>query len=235
MKGTELGVWVDEYDFSADTSQVDLTFEVGEGESSNLASTAQEFVPMLSKGTLQQNGYFDGVMPDGFEAELNARFGAGTALVTVLVQKSVPACVAYVLPGAAGYEMAFGAPMAGLVTLNGKWGTSVRTRRGLRIYSGTLAAVAPQTAVDFAAGVTTGGQAFLHVATITGVASGATIKVQSSPDNSVWSDEGTFTISAVGSFSLALSGVVGRYIRLNCTSLGGATGILCMAVVSLGE
>jgi hypothetical protein len=34
---------------------------------------------------------------------------------------------------------------------------------------------------------------------------------------------GTFTFSAVGGTALTWSGATGRYIRLNCTSLGGAT------------
>ena len=235
MKGTEMGVWVDEYNFSSATSQIDLTFEIGEGEVTNLDSTGGEFIPLLPKVTLTQNGYFNGVMPDGFEAELNARFGTGAAIVTVLTQKSDADCVAYTLTGASNYEMVFGAPIAGVVTLNGKWGMSTGARRSLRVYDSTLSATGAQTSVDFAAGVTTGGKAFLHVESISGTATSATIKVQSSPDDSVWSDEGTFTISAVGGYSLDLSGVVGRYVRLNCTSLGGATAIKCMGVVSLGE
>lgn len=235
MKGTELGIWVDEYNFSSNTSQIDLTFAVAEGELTNLDSDGQEFIPILPKAELAQNGYLNGALPDGFEAELYARFGAGSAIVTVLTQKSDPDCVAYVLTGASNYAMTFGAPVANIVTLNGKWGTALGARRGLRVYDSTLSATGAQTSVDFAAGVTDGGQAFLHVESITGTATSATIKVQSSPDDSVWSDEGTFTISAVGGYSLDLSGVVGRYVRLNCTSLGGATAIKCMGVVSLGE
>jgi hypothetical protein len=234
MKGTELGIWVDEFNFSSATSQVDLTFEVAEAERTHLDSVAQEFLPILPKCTVAQNGYFEGVLADGFEAELEARFGAGVAVLTVLTQKSDADCVAYVLPGATNYSMVFGAPVANLVTLNGQWGTSVATVRGLRVYDGTFDAVETGSGVDFGAGSTNGGKAFLHVASITGAAVNAAIKVQSSPDNNTWSDEGTFTLSAVGGYGLDMSGVVGRYIRLNCTSLGGATAIRCMAVVSMG-
>jgi hypothetical protein len=234
MKGTELGIWVDEFNFSSATSQVDLTFEVQEAERTNLDSVAQEFLPILPKCMVTQNGYFEGVMPDGFEAELEDRFGAGAAVLTVLTQKSDADCVAYVLPGATDYQMAFSAPVANLVTLNGQWGTSIATVRGLRVYDGTFDAVEAGASVDFGAGSTTGGKAFLHVATITGAAVDAEIKVQSSPDNNTWSDEGTFTLSLVGGYSLDLSSTVGRYIRLSCADLGGASAIRCMAVVSLG-
>jgi hypothetical protein len=174
------------------------------------------------------------VLPDGFEAELAARFAAGGAIVTVLVGKSDADCIAYTLPDAAGYEMSFAAPANNLVTLNGKWGTSASAVRGRRLFDGAFDAVENGASVDFGAGVTTGGVAFLHVAAITGTATNATVAVESSPDNSTWSAEGTFTLSAVGGYSLEMSGTVGRYVRLACTSLGGATAIRCMGVASRG-
>lgn len=234
MKGTELRIWVDEFDFSSATSQVDVNIESGEAEDTSLASTAQEFEPLLAKTTVAQNGYFRGVLPAGFAAELEARFGAGDAIMTVITEQSDPNCACYVLPAAANYNMVFGSPVNGLVTLNGQWGTSVATVRGRRVFDGTFDAIEDGASVDFGAGSTTGGKAFLHVATITGAAVDAEIKVQSSPDNNTWSDEGTFTLSLVGGYSLDLSGTVGRYIRLTCTDLGGATAIRCMGVVSLG-
>lgn len=233
MKGTELGILVDEFDFSSSTSQVDVNFEVQEAERTSLASEAQEYVPILPKCTVSQNGYFEGVLANGFEAELNARFGAGTAIVTVVTQKSDADCVCYTLPEATNYSMIFSAPVANLVTLNGQWGTSAAARRGLRVYSGVFDAVEDGASVDFAVGATTGGKAYLHVTAIAGTATDADIKVQSSANNSTWADEGTFTLSAVGGYSLDLSGTVGRYIRLSCADLGGATSITVTGIVSL--
>jgi hypothetical protein len=234
MRGNEVSIWIDEYRFDSVTSQVDVNFEVGEAERTSLASTAQEFIPLLPKCTVAQNGYFEGVLPNGFEAEMTARFGAGKALLTVLTQKSNANCVAYVLPQATNYNMTFSAPVAGIITLNGQWGTSAATVRGLRVFDGTFDAVGSGATVDFGAGVTTGGSAHLHVSAITGTAANATIEVQSSANGSAWTNEGTFTFSAVGGYSLALTGTVDRYVRISCTSLGGATAIACMAVVSLG-
>jgi hypothetical protein len=233
MKGTELGIWVDEFNFGSSTSQADLAFEISEAERTNLDSSAQEFLPILPKATVTQNGYFEGVMPDGFEAELEDRFGLGKAVLTVVTQKSDADCVCYVLPEATDYSMVFGAPVAGLITLNGQWGTSAATVRGRRVFDGTFDDIESGATVDFGAGTTNGGAAFLHVVTITGDAEDATIEVQSSADESTWADEGTFTLAAVGGYSLALAGTVGRYVRLSCTDLGGATAIRCMAVVSL--
>lgn len=233
MKGTELRIWVDEYDFSSSTSQLELVIEVGEAERTSLTSAAQEFLPMLAKCTVTQNGYFEGVLPNGFEAELADRFAEKSAIVTVLTQASDANCVAYVLSDASNYNMAFGAPVNGLVTLNGQWGTSNAVRRGLRVYDGIFDAVENGATVDFGVGTTKGGAAFLHVASITGTAENATIEVQSSADGNTWVNKGTFTLSAVGGYSLTLTGTVGRYVWLSCTDLGGATAIRCMAVVSL--
>lgn len=233
MKGTQAAVWVDEFEFSAATSQIEIQCEVSEGERTSLASTAQEFLPILPKTTVVQNGYFEGVLTSGFEAELAARFAAGGAIVTVLVGKSDADCIAYTLPDAAGYEMTFAAPANNLVSLNGKWGTSASAVRGRRLFNGTFDALESGASVDFGAGSTNGGTVFLHVAAITGTATNATITVQSSPDNNTWSDEGAFVFSAVDGYALALAGVVGRYLRLACTHLGGATAIRCMGVASL--
>lgn len=234
MIGTEMAVWVDEFDFSSAISEVEVQMEVPEAERTSLASAAQEFRPLLPKLSVTQNGYFEGVLPDGFEAEMNARFGARGAVVTVLTQRSDADCAAYVLPDAGDFEMSIKAPMNNLVTMTGKWGTSGNARRGRRVYDGTFDDVEDGATVDFGAGVTTGGYAFLHVAGITGTAVDAAIEVESSADGVTFVSEGEFTVSDVGSYVLALSGAVSRYIRLACTDLGGATAIRCMGIVSLG-
>ncbi len=85
MIGTRMAVWVDEYDFSSAISEVDVVMETPEAERTSLASAAQEFRPLLPKVSVTQNGYFEGVLDDGFEAEMYARFGVGGAVVTITV------------------------------------------------------------------------------------------------------------------------------------------------------
>ncbi len=233
MRGTEAAIWVDEFDFSSATGQIDVSFEVGEAERTSLASEAQEFLPLLSKCTVTQNGYFEGVLPGGFERELETRFGDGRALVTVLLGRSVLDCVAYVLPAATNYNMTFSAPVSGLVTLNGQWGTSAGAVRGRRVFDGTFTAVGESVPVDLGAGTTRGGHAFLHVAGITGVAGTVEIRIESSANQIDWDDEGSFFFSSVGGYRVALTGTIGRYVRLACIDLGGATVVRCMSVIGL--
>ena len=73
----------------------------------------------------------------------------------------------------------------------------------------------------------------MHVSAIGGTATSATIDVESSIDNLSFASEGTFTFSAVGGFTLALSGTVNRYLRINLTSMGGATSITLQVAASI--
>lgn len=233
MIGTSMAVWADEYDWSQYVAEVDLQIEAPEADRTSLASTAQEYMPLLPRASVQINGYFDGVMPNGYAAEMEARLGASSSVVSILTDRNDSDCAAYVLADAANYELNVGSPTSGLITLSGRFVGRSPVRRGLRIYDGTFSAISDGAAVDFGAGVSTGGLAALHVASITGTANAATITVESSPDNSTWLSEGSFSVSAVGGYTLVLSGTVSRYVRLACDNLGGATAMRCMAIVSL--
>jgi hypothetical protein len=235
MKGTELRIWVDEFDFSSATSQVDVNIESGEAEDTSLASTAQEFEPLLAKTTVAQNGYFRGVLPAGFAAELEARFGAGDAIVTVITEQSDPNCACYVLPAAANYNMVFGSPVNGLVTLNGQWGTSVAAQRGLRVaddsWVDTVGLIPGITDFDFAP--ITRGVAYFHIYEIEGAAVDASISIESAVVMT-FGEVGALSFSSIGGYRVELSGpTLGQFIRLNCTSLGGATRFKFTAVVCL--
>ena len=232
MKGNELAVWVDEFDFSGATSEVELSLDVGEAGVTTLASGAEEFVPLLTKVSLSQNGYLHGVVA-GFAAALEERLGDGAVVVSLLVEKSRAACVAYVFEDAPGFEMKFAGPAVGVVTLNGRWAAAAQVRRGLRVFDGVLSATGALASVDFGAPSALGGRAFLHVASIAGAALDAEVAVQSSADGASWVDEGGFVLSSVGAYAVALPSALGRFVRLFCSDLGGATAIGCMGVVCM--
>ena len=60
--------------------------------------------------------------------------------------------------------------------------------------------------MDFGAGVTTGGYAWLHVSSITGTAVDADIDVESSADGVTFVSEGTITLSDVGALCADVGG-----------------------------
>ena len=233
LKGTEASILVDEHCFDANTSQIELVWAIGEGETTSLASDAMEYIPILSKFTINQNGYFGGLAENGYEKEFWDRLATSGAQVTALIGTSAVGCAAYFFTDAAGMGMNYAFPTNGVVTLNGSWGTSEKWRRGKRLWTGAISATGEKTSVDFGAGGTTGGMAVLHISAISGAATNATIDVESSADNITFASEGTFTVSAIGGYTLTLSGTVGRYLRINLTSLGGATSITCQVVASI--
>ena len=105
-------------------------------------------------------------------------------------------------------------------------------RRGLLLWRGVVSATGNQTAIDFAAAGSAGGDVFVFVQAITGAATNASIKVQSATTQAgTYADEATVTFSAVGAYSAAMTGAVSRWLRVNVASMGGATAIT-LAVVA---
>lgn len=232
IKGTYTRILVDQFDFSGVSNSVDVAINSEEFDVTAFQDEGNMFLTGVSGGTITQNGYFDGGLAGGYEAEVYNRLGSTTdSIVAVLFGTQTTGCPAYVLPGTDAREMTIASPVNGIVTLNGTWGEGSGIRRGRRVFGGTISATGAQTAIDFGAAGSTGGAAYVFVQAITGSASNATIVVQSSSNNSTFDNEGTATFSAVGVQTVALSGTVNRYIRLNCTSLGGATSFSVVGVV----
>lgn len=232
IKGTYTRILVDQFDFSGVSNSVDVAIDSEEFDVTAFQDEGNVFLTGVSGGTITQNGYFDGGAAGGYEAEVYTRLGSTAShVVAVLFGTQTTGCPAYVLPGTDSREMTIASPVSGIVTLNGTWGEGSGIRRGLRVFGGTISATGAQTSVDFALAGSTGGVAYVFVQTITGSATNATIVVQSSSNNSTFDNEGTATFSAVGVQTVALTGTVNRYIRLDCTSLGGATSFVVVGVV----
>lgn len=233
IKGVNAQILVDEFDFSGDTSGITMTAALTEEECTALGATASEYEPILPSMKIEQNGYIHGVNNAGdLEEELSALLGVAGSYVAALFGTDVLGCPAYVLDGTFGASMQFGAPAKSLMTLNGAWGMGRGGDRGLRIFEGLIDGTGDEAAVDLASGASAGGTAYLFVQSITGSASGATIKVQSAgTEGGGYADEGTFTFSAVGAYKIDLSGTINRWLRISTTGLGGATDFTVVAIV----
>lgn len=231
-KGAQSSILVDEFDFSGVTNGWDLEIAIAEGDATVINSTGMEYEPLLPRMTLRQNGYVTTVGAAGtWEQELQARLGTGTAIVAAELDRDVTGSPVYVLPNAAGSNMTFSAPAANVMTLNGVWGFTDAGNRGLRVARATVTATGNQTAVDFGAAGSAGGVGYLFVQSITGSATNASFKLQSSATSGgTYADECTFTVSAVGAYRATFNGTANRWQRLNVASLGGATGFTVVAV-----
>ena len=226
MKGTLARLLVDGFDFSTATAEVELNIEVPENDSTVLSSTAMEYQPTLAGGSIDCNGFFDGVA-DGIADALNDRLAtAGVAVTVVFDIAGTP--IAYTIPNSYGGSMVISAPTAGLITMNGSFGAGDGVKRAaVAAYGATATSTGAIGDCDNGSAGSSGGTAWIHVTSITGTATNATIDLESdsADDYSGAVSEGTFTFSDVGAYEISLSGVIGRYLRSNVTSLGGATAI----------
>ena len=94
----------------------------------------------------------------------------------------------------------------------------------------TLTSTATQTSVDFGAAGTNGGAATLHVTAASGTSPTLTAKIQTSADNSSFSDYITFTQNtAVGSELKTSASAPARYARAVLT-IGGSTPSFTVAI-----
>lgn len=232
IKGTLALLLIDEFDFSGDTAGFGVAINMTEEECTALGAAAAEYEPILPSMAIEHNGYVSGVIDAGeFEAELYSRLGVAGSFVAALLGTDVAACPAYV-QNTFGANMQMQAPAKSLMTLNGAWGKGRGGSRGIRVFSGAISGTGNAAAVDLGSAGSNGGKAYLFLQSITGSASNAAFKVQSATtEGGSYSDEGTFTVSAVGGYEVDLSGTVNRWVRLSTSSMGGATGFTAVLVV----
>lgn len=240
--GNKQAVVIDEFIFNSNISEAQFSIPVAELECTNLGSTAKEYIPDVDDPTITINGYMTGGAADGYEAEMNARKGVTGTTALFISDRTTTNTPVRVIPDASLTGLDYANPINGLMTLNGTIRPSGAHYRGkLVTYNTTVTATGNGTSIDLGSAGSAGGYAYLHVHTIdddlSGTATDASFKVQSSSDDSTFADEGTFTVSATGAFSATMSGTVNRYVRLNTADLGGATSftvtlIACVANVT---
>jgi hypothetical protein len=238
VRGRNTRLLVNQWDFSGVSNSLEVALTVDRADSTVFTSTAAETVPLMTSGTITQNGYLDDVVAGSFEASMqNALANTSALYVGALFGTNVAACPAYVARATNIDGLTIASPADGLMTVQGEWTQGGGILRGLRIFSGTRTATGVTSpVVDLSAAGSAGGYAWLFVQAIDGTATNATISVITSQVSNDWNaptGEGTFTFSAVGGYEIALNTSIYRYMRLNVTSLGGATGftIVCIAAV----
>lgn len=227
-------VWIDEFDFSGDSFSATIAMTSPVVETTTFQASAKTWQVIFPEATVSQSGYIVGVADTDLEKNIKDRLGSSsTHHVSVLYGTNTAGCPAYVIPGTAAKMMQIQAPVEGVLSIMSEWTSGTGVKRGKRVADEAITATGALTGVDLGAQGTTGGVAYLFVRSITGTASSATIKVQSASASNFSSpaDEGTFTFSGVGSYAVNLSGTIGRYVRVNVTDLGGATGFTVGAVV----
>ena len=235
IHGRYTRIFVNQFALAGVSNSVQLQLPIGSLDATNFESTAQEWIATIGNAQLVHAGYLHGKTTGLEQALYNGM--TTPAYVAALFGTAATKCPAYVLQQSYAGQLTIDAPADGVVAVNGNWlgGSGGGIKRGYRVFTGTISGTGGQTGTDWTTAGTAGGYAWLFVTAIVGTATNATITVESDTVSNfaTAATEGTFTFSAVGGYQIALSGTVNRYIRLNLTSLGGATSVTVMGVVAL--
>jgi len=225
-------LWINEYEFSGETTSIQCSTVADTIDTTAFQDGDREYIIAVPQMTITHNGHLTVHDTDSVEAELSTYIASGTATVAIGLGTNVAGYPCKVLPGAIANSFEISAPVDGLLTIDGaEWVSSEGHQSGLNLYDGTVSATGAETAVDFASAGSAGGKFYLIVTAITGTATSATIDVESATTSGgTYASEGTATFSAVGAYEVDMSGTVNRYIRINCTSLGGATSFVVVAI-----
>lgn len=230
-------VLTDEFDFSGNSNSIEVGLEVPNIDYNVFQTSHVLRIPNNPSATIAHNGYYNGPDAGDWEKELYDRLGTTTAAyATAIFGTSETIPVAYTIDSTWSDQLAVAAQTDQLITVNGNWASgSEQTYRCYQLYYGTISATGTQTGIDFGSAGSAGGVAYVHIISITGSASSATIDIESD-DNSGFTSaasEGTATFSAVGVQKVTMTGTVDRYLRINTTSLGGATDFTVAVVAAV--
>lgn len=228
-------LWVNEFDFSGISNSLEVAITNQREETTCFQDTGKVFTNTDQEATITQQGYFQNAGAGEFEQEMYESIANNEALyLAALFGTHVAACPAYVARTTRTLELPIKAAIGGLITVGGQWFNGVGISRGLRAYAGTISATGAQTYIDMATVGAGAGFAWLFVQAKTGTITNATITVQCDDNTGFGSPatKGTFTFSAIGAYEIALSGGLERYVRINCTSMGGATNFTVGVIVA---
>lgn len=200
----------------------------------NAGGTTYEMV--RGDAALRHAGYFSGVGAGYLEQEMEDRLGASATVHTaLLLGTSITDCIGYVLPNNANFELVVSAPAKDVITVDGLWSQGSGLKRGKRFFDGLIDDLSDQDGIDLGAAGSGGGWAYLFVHEVFGSVTTATFDVESDSSDTFAGAavEGTFSVTAAGAYEIELSGTIGRYVRLVCTSLGGADAFEATAVIAV--
>ena len=229
-------------DMSTRTASAEVSMSIGTEEVTAFQATAKEFITTDPESSIKITGYVSSLAADtgGWEQELNDRFAAlNTAQVGLMLSDSASGDAGmpvYVLPLTSADQMKITAPATGVLGIDGNFmAGDTGLKRGICLWYGAITGTGNKTAYDIGAAGSTGGAIYVWVFSITGTATNASIKVQSSTtEGGTYADEGTVTFSATGkATSAAMTGTVNRWLRVNVASLGGATGFSIAVVATV--
>lgn len=233
-RGIYSRVLVNEFDFSGVSTDLGVEINGNSLDATTFQATTKENVAAPTESTISQSGFFayDSANTDqNLEAALKTYLETAQANVSALILTDLAACPSYTKQNCTSASMSIEAAVADLLKVSGDWGGDP-IRRGLRAFgkhstwsNGIISATGGKPYIDTGAQGLNGGIGILHIHDITGTATNAAIDLEADSDTGFGTalTKATFTFSAVGIQIVNFTGVTNRYLRANCTTLGGAT------------
>lgn len=221
--GSKAKAYINGYDLTSYFKSASAEGMRDMAESSAWGATNKAYIPGLGDGSLSFDGMFDG-SASAVDDRLNTALTATTP--AVVVYEPVTEALGSVAYGYSADESTYdaAAPVADIVSVAAEFQSSVgRERMLVHAVLAQVSANGNGTAIDNAASSAAGGRAYLQVTQSSG--GNLVVKVQHSPDNSVWADLITFTTAAaITAERKTVTGTVDRYTRsLHTISAGTAT------------
>lgn len=222
-------ILINEREFSCKLRSSSLSHERQMGDVTTYCDAGNKFIPGLLNGSLGFEGFFEAGA--AVHDELNSAVGTDNGLLVSVAPEGFavgkPAFLAAGDP--TNYDIA--------ASVNDPVGFTVEAQPddgvdwGVALHDLTAeTATANGTSVDNTASSANGGVAILHVTAASGTTPSATIKVQHSTDNSVFTDLITMTAAtAATSERKTATGTVNRYVRATWT-ISGTTPSFTFAV-----
>jgi len=227
--GKDAVVLLDNTNLSTTLTDVSFSLTSDVSETSTFSSSSKSFISGLRDGQITASGYFETSSPDS-DAEYLAQLGGSGAAFSVApigYTRGNPSTFGSVIETSYDRSADIGGVVAAAVAFQFD-GDAYNGKSMLDVT--TLTSTATQTSVDFGAAGTNGGAATLHVTAASGTSPTLTAKIQTSADNSSFSDYITFTQNtAVGSELKTSASAPARYARAVLT-IGGSTPSFTVAI-----
>lgn len=238
-----VGSSTEAWEFTGVSNSLEVSLTTDRLETTAFQDTGAVTIAGDTSGTITQKGYFHDVIAGEFEKEIYESIANNETLyVGALFGTETDACPSYVARATNTGGMTIAGDVGGLITVQGEWFQGTGIKRGVRVWRGTFSATGAQTSpayIDLGSAGAAGGTAWLWVTAVTGTATNAAVQLQSAnaTNFATPATEATFTFSSASGRAQeqALSGAIDRYLRLNVTSMGGATNFtVCVAAAVSG-
>ncbi len=236
--GAPSRVYVDEFDFSGRTNQLEMAIDNNLPEITTFADDGAEFVEGQYNGTATLNGFFDGTSGD-YDDQMWSVIGDGANHFVGLYPGSSAAAtnIGYELQAQTSNQTR-PADVAGAILLNVSWQNNGPIVRSTVLANGAVTGTGAVSSSNQNLGTTASGERFVVVYRVLAVSGAGTIviEIQESQNDGAGDAYATIsglteTFAAVGVARDTTTAATEAWKRVNVTTFSGFTSVTILVVV----